>query len=272
MAAARSLWHVMNSLIFHVVLLAYLLASLTFWFHLGLRRRWIYQLAGGLLAGGFVLQTALLGYRLWTQTFLAWDDVYAYLGLLSWAIVAAYLITVWRYPIDALGAFIVPLAFLAAAVSGVPEITPTTLPAAFRNLWLGIHIFVALLGYAALTLMFCAGVMYLMQENQLKSKRPGALYHRLPSLSLLDDLNGRALILGFPLLTQGIITGSVWAKYLHGSYLHWSLTSLPLLLAWMMYALLLAGRFAMGWRGKKAAFAAVGGFVVVLVSYFVHAL
>ena len=89
---------------------------------------------------------------------------------------------------------------------------PTTLPAAFRNLWLGIHIFMALLGYAALTLMFCAGVMYLMQESQLKSKRPGALYHRLPSLSLLDDLNGRALILGFPLLTQGIITGSVWGQ------------------------------------------------------------
>ena len=262
----------MNSLFFHVVLLAYLLASLTFWFHLGLRRRWIYQLASGLLAGGFVLQTLLLGYRLWTQTFLSWDHVYAYLGLLSWAIIAVYLITVWRYPIDALGAFIVPLAFLAAAVSGVPEIIPTTLPTAFRNLWLGIHIFMALLGYAALTLMFCAGVMYLMQENQLKSKRPGALYYRLPSLSLLDDLNGRALILGFPLLTQGIVTGSVWAKYLHGSYLHWSLTSLPLLLAWLMYALLLAGRFALGWRGKKAAFAAVGGFVVVLVSYFVHAL
>ena len=272
MVAAQCLWHAMNSLIFHVILLAYLLASLTFWFHLGIRRAWISLLADGLLTGGFALQTVLLGSRLWTQTLLAWNDVYAYLGLLSWAIVAAYLVTVWRYRMDALGAFVVPLAFLAAAVSGVPEITPMTLPAAFRNLWLGIHIFVALLGYAALTLMFCAGVMYLMQENQLKSKRPGVLHYRLPSLSLLDDLNCRALVLGFPLLTQGIITGSMWAKYLHGSYLHWSLTSLPLLLAWVMYALLLAGRFGMGWRGKKAAFAAIGGFIVVLVSYFVHAL
>ena len=272
MVAARCLWHAMNSLIFHIVLLAYLLASLTFWFHLGIRRTWISLMADGLLAGGFALQTALLGARLWTQTLLAWNDVYAYLGLLSWAIVAAYLITVWRYRIEALGAFVVPLVFLAAAVSGVPEVTPMTLPAAFRNLWLGVHIFVALLGYAALTLMFCAGIMYLMQENQLKSKRPGVLHYRLPSLSVLDDLNRRALILGFPLLTQGIITGSVWAKYLHGSYLHWSLTSLPLLLAWLMYALLLTARFAMGWRGKKAASAAVGGFVVVLVSYFVHAL
>ena len=128
MAAARSLWHVMNSLIFHVVLLAYLLASLTFWFHLGLVGVGYINSPAGCWRGASSCKRPLLGYRLWTQTFLAWDDVYAYLGLLSWAIVAAYLITVWRYPIDALGAFIVPLAFLAAAVSGVPEITPTTLP------------------------------------------------------------------------------------------------------------------------------------------------
>jgi ABC-type transport system involved in cytochrome c biogenesis permease subunit len=105
----------------------------------------------------------------------------------------------------------------------------------------------------------------------LKSKHPGTFYHRLPSLTLLDDLNAHALFLGFPLLTQGIITGSIWAKYVHGSYLQWSLTSLPILLAWLMYALLLGAR-RLGWQGKKAAFAAVGGFIVVLASSFVHTL
>ena len=76
--------------------------------------------------------------------------------------------------------------------------------------------------------------MYLIQERQLKSKRPGAWYHYLPSLTLLDELNAKALLLGFPFLTQGIVTGSVWAKYTYGSYLDWNLTSLPLLLAWFM--------------------------------------
>jgi ABC-type transport system involved in cytochrome c biogenesis permease subunit len=114
--------------------------------------------------------------------------------------------------------------------------------------------------------------MYLIQERQLKSRHPGTLYYRLPSLNLLDELNARALSLGFPLLTQGIVTGSVWAKYVSGSYLHWSLKSLPLLLAWTIYALLLGGRYTLGWQGKKAAFAAIVGFVVVLASYFVHTL
>jgi ABC-type transport system involved in cytochrome c biogenesis permease subunit len=114
--------------------------------------------------------------------------------------------------------------------------------------------------------------MYLVQERQLKSKRPGTLYYRLPSLMLLDEVNARALVLGFPLLTQGIITGSVWANHRYGSYLHWSLTSLPLLLTWLMYGLLLGGRRTFGWQGKKAALAAVGGFVVVVASYFVHML
>ena len=83
----------------------------------------------------------------------------------------------------------------------------TPLLPVLHSLWLGLHVVLALLGYAALTLTFCAGVMYLMQERQLKSKRPGTLYHRLPSLMLLDEVNARALVLGFPLLTQGIITG-----------------------------------------------------------------
>jgi len=87
-----------------------------------------------------------------------------------------------------------------------------------------------------------------------------------------SNQSAKALLLGFPFLTQGIVTGSVWAKYTYGSYLHWSLTSLPLLLAWFMYALLLGGRRTLGWQGIKAARATVGGFIVVLASYFVHTL
>jgi ABC-type uncharacterized transport system permease subunit len=262
----------MYNVLFHIILLAYLLASLLFWLAMGLQQRWLFRLASGLLGGGFSLQTAVLGYRLSTHMFLWWGDVATSLELLSWAIIAVYLAVIWRYRMKALAAFIVPLAFLAAASAGMPVTTPARFPLAVQHIWLGLHIVLALLGYAALTLTFCTGVMYLIQEHQLKSKRPGAWYHHLPSLTLLDEINAKALLLGFPLLTQGIITGSVWAKYVYGAYLHWSLTSLPLLLAWLIYALLLGGRRALGWQGRKAAQATVGGFIIVLVSYFVHTL
>lgn len=260
----------MYNILFHAILLAYLLASLLFWLAMGLRQRWLFQLASGLLGGGFSVHTAVLGYRLYMQTLPWWGDRATSLGLLSWAIVVVYLGVRRYYRIDALGSFIVPLAFLAAASAGVPAPTPVHAPRTVEHVWLGLHIVLALLGYAALTVTFCVGVMYLIQEHQLKSKRPGTWYHYLPSLTLLDELNAKALLLGFPLLTQGIITGSVWAKYTHGSYLHWSLTSLPLLLAWLIYALLLGGRRTLGWQGTKAARATVAGFIVVLASYFVH--
>jgi cytochrome c-type biogenesis protein CcsB len=262
----------LTNVLFHLILLAYLFASLLFWLHLSLRQHWLLQVACALLGSGFGLQTGLLGFFLYTQRFLVRDNIAASMALLSWAIVAVYLIALWRYRIAALGSFIVPLAFLAAAYAGVPAVTETPLLPALYSLWLGMHIVLALLGYAALALTFGAGVMYLMQERQLKSKRPGTLYHRLPSLMLLDEVNARALVLGFPLLTQGIITGSVWAHHMYGSYLHWNLTSLPLLLTWLMYGFLLGGRRTFGWQGKKAAVAAVGGFVVVMASYFVHTL
>lgn len=263
----------MNSiLLFHSVLLAYLFASLGFWLFLVLRQRMLFHVAHGLLGCGLGLQTVLLGYQLFNQSGYFWGDVYTTMELLSWAIVAVYSMAWWRYRIEALGAFAVPLAFLATAYSSVAGAVRPVLHPAFQQLWLVVHILLAVLGYAALTLTFCAGVMYLIQEHQLKSKHPGTFYHRLPSLRLLDELNARALLLGFPLLTQGLITGSMWAKYDSGSYLHWSVKSLPILLAWIIYAVLLGGRYTLGWQGKKAAFATVAGFLVVLASYFVHTL
>ena len=261
----------MKSIFFHCILIAYLFASLGFWLFLGLRQRWVFQVASYFAGLGFILQTGILVYRV-SQPWQFRGDIYASMGLLSWAIGGVYFLAWRRYRIEALGAFVIPLALLAAAYSGVSVATAADIPSAFQQLWLGIHIFLAVLGYAALALTFGAGVMYLMQAQQLKSRQPGKLFHRLPSLSLLDELNGQALLLGFPLLTQGLITGSIWAKYVRGSYWHWSLTSLPLLLAWMMYAVLLSGRYTLGWRGKRAAFAAVVGFLIVLASYFVHTL
>lgn len=260
----------MNSILFHSILLAYLFAALGFWLFFGLRQRWVFTVASWLLGAGFVLQSGLLGYRILSQSWQPWGGMYASMSLLSWAIAGVYFLA-WRcYHIEALGAFVVPLAFLATAYAGVSDTAVAAASSAFLQLWLGIHIVLAVLGYAALALTFGAGAMYLIQAQQLKSRQPGQLLHRLPSLSLLDKLNGQALLLGFPLLTQGLITGSIWAKYARGAYWHWSLTSLPLLLAWTMYAVLLGGRYTLGWQGKKAAFAAVVGFLIVLASYFVH--
>ena len=109
--------------------------------------------------------------------------------------------------------------------------------------------------------------MYVIQENQIKNKKWSQFLHRLPSLQTLDDLNYLCLSLGFPFLTLGIITGSIWAEYAWGSYWNWDPKETWSLVTWLIYAALLHGRLTIGWRGRRAAYFLIIGFAVVLFTF-----
>jgi cytochrome c-type biogenesis protein CcsB len=123
------------------------------------------------------------------------------------------------------------------------------------------------MGNAVFALAFCCGIMYLVQESQLKAKKVGAITKRLPSLQVLDDMNYQALKFGFPLLTLGIITGAVWAEYAWGRYWGWDPKETWSLITWFLYAALLHQRLTVGWRGRKAAIMAIAGFGAALFTF-----
>jgi cytochrome c-type biogenesis protein CcsB len=124
-----------------------------------------------------------------------------------------------------------------------------------------------LLGNAALTLAGLGGIFYLVQERQLKGKKFGFFYRRLPSLEQLDALNYWCLTIGFPLLTGGIITGSLYAQYTLGSFWSWDPKEVLTLSAWLVYAVLLHERLAVGWRGRRAALLAICGFLLLIITF-----
>ena len=101
----------------------------------------------------------------------------------------------------------------------------------------------------------------------IKNKKWSQFLHRLPSLQTLDDLNYLCLSLGFPFLTLGIITGSIWAEYAWGSYWNWDPKETWSLVTWLIYAALLHGRLTIGWRGRRAAYFSIIGFAVVLFTF-----
>jgi ABC-type transport system involved in cytochrome c biogenesis permease subunit len=123
-----------------------------------------------------------------------------------------------------------------------------------------------MIGIAAFVLNFAGALMYLLQERQLKAKRPGAFYYRLPDLQTLDRLTYRTLALGFPFLTTGLILGALWARTAWGSV--WTFDPLASLssLAWAIYALTLAGRAVAGLHGRRAAYFAVFGFTMLVLT------
>ena len=182
---------------------------------------------------------------------------------------ASVLLTLWaerQYGVKVLGAFVLPviLSFGLSTVTfpgGLGGLAP-----ALRNAWISVHVVLALLGIAAFVLNFAGGIMYLLQERQLKSKRPRAFYYRLPSLETLDRITFRALTLGFPFLTAGLILGAVWAGTAWGSLFTFDPLAVFSSLAWLIYAATLSGRAVAGWRGRRAAYFAIVGFAALLLT------
>ena len=114
---------------------------------------------------------------------------------------------------------------------------------------------------------FVAAIMYLIQENQIKQKKRGSFYSRLPSLETLDSLNYYSLILGFPFLTLGMITGAIYAQQALGSYWRWDPKEVWSLITWLAYAILLHERLVVGWRGRKAAIMSIICFLILIFTF-----
>ena len=219
------------------------------------------------MAGGLVCHTLELIQRTWTHGYLPVATFGEALLVFAWALVAAFLVLNWRFPIKVLGALAAPLA--ALMVSGALILPPAkgAVSPLLKSFWLAIHISLALLGNAALTLAFLGGIFYLVQERQIKGKRFGFFYRRLPSLEQLDALNYWCLTIGFPLLTGGIISGSLYAQHTLGRFWSWDPKEVLTLLAWLIYAVLLHERLTMGWRGRRAALMAICGFLVLVLTF-----
>lgn len=182
----------------------------------------------------------------------------------AWATTWAYLSFRWRYTVRNFGTFVsinvLCLVFIASISSR--DITPL-LPA-LQSIWLPIHGGVSLLAYGFLSLAFCGGLMYLLLDRELKSKKFGYFFARFPSLDALDQLNNHCLTAGFVFLTLGIVTGSIWARQAWGAYWQWDPKETWSLITWFLYLVQLHQRFTVGWRGKKAAVMAIVGFASVI--------
>ena len=90
----------------------------------------------------------------------------------------------------------------------------------------------------------------------------------IPPVRILDELNYQMVVIGFLMLSLGIITGSVWAHSAWGSYWSWDPKETWSLITWLVYALVLHSRVVRGWTGKSIAILCFVGFCCVLFTYF----
>lgn len=199
------------------------------------------------------------------------ESVHFALSVASLVTVFGYLAARIRYRIDAVGAFVAPVGLTFLLATRFLQLGP---PAAkLPPMFLALHVAANVIGDALFLLACVTAGLYLFAEKRLKQKRVTAVLGRLPSLDALDAAEHRFLLIGFPLLTLGIVSGTAWAHKLAAGASSELLRAAFAYLTWLVFAGVLLLRAVAGWRGRRAAVGTLLGFffaVLVLVVYLVR--
>lgn len=231
------------------------------------QEKWIFRWSYWILIAAFLCHTIFLGYRYYLTGAAPVLTLKSALSFFSWCIVCAYLILQLRFRLMVLGSFVAPFAAFLMIVSTAMSRVETPVRPMFKSLWLTAHVGTIFMGNALFAIAFLAAIMYLIQERNIKQKKLGSFYARLPSLATLDSINHYCLLYGFPLLTAGMITGSIYAQYVLGTYWQWDPKEVWSLITWLFYAALLHERLTVGWRGRRAALMSIVCFTILIFTF-----
>jgi len=264
---------VYNPYFFSIAMFVYVIAFVSYLLFVATKQSRIGSVAFWIILIGFIIHFAGLMVRWWETHatgygYIPLANMYESLIFFSWSIVLVYLIVDMRYHQRTIGVIASCLAAVAiAATSLVPGVTSDVRPLipALQSNWLSIHVITCFLGYAAFAIAFGVSIAYIMQSKRESTSRGPIRW--LPSSKTLDEINYKSIVIGFPMLTLGIITGAAWASYAWGSYWSWDPKETWSLITWFIYAAFLHARYTHAWRGKKTAFLSIVGFCAVIFTY-----
>lgn len=262
---------------------SYLLSIVTFVYGLGAfgyLAAWVFHRESLAVPARWVTLAAVIGNTAgiiwrWAESYqlgighAPFSNLYESLVFFAWTIGVLYLWLEHRYTMKIIGAFAIPLAFLALAYAslspGISSGIEPLLPALKSN-WLMAHVITCFFGYAAFAVAFAISLMYLLRLRDQTGNSP--LLQVFPELKTLDELTYQMVIFGFLFLSVGIITGAVWANSAWGTYWSWDPKETWSLITWLVYAALIHARMMRGWQGKRIALLSILGFAAVIFTYF----
>ncbi|MCL6584507.1 MAG: c-type cytochrome biogenesis protein CcsB [bacterium] len=254
-------------------MIIYIIATLVYLTYLVIRSEKIGHLATLTTLSGLIIHTTALALRTAASYQQGigqppFTNLYSSMVFFSWAIILTYLILEFKFKQKAIGVFVTPIAFILLAVTTLLSNQIEPLVPALQSNWLLSHVVTCFFGYAAFAVACGISIMYLVRVHcEEKGIGQGIVLKTLPPSELLDELAYKAIVIGFPFLTIGIITGAAWANYAWGTYWSWDPKETWSLITWFVYAAFLHARFAAGWKGKRTAILSIVGFLFVLFTY-----
>ncbi len=168
-----------------------------------------------------------------------------------------------------LGVFVIGPVLLVLGLALVVWYTEAAqLMPSLQSYWLVIHVTVATLSVALMTIGAAASTVYLIKDRFEQSGRPSFL-DRFPESRAVERTAYRIHIIGFPLWTFTVIAGAIWAREAWGSYWNWDPKEVWTFVIWVVYAAYLHARATSGWRRQSANWIALAGYGCILVNYAV---
>ena len=271
-----------------VVLYALAIAVfVVYWFF---RSRAVLRFGLLLSVAGLVSQALSLGLRAHYSQHVPWNDLYGSLSMVSFWAILMFLIFGSRFNVWFAGPLVLGftdalLAYARGWNKGLAPLVPS-----LQSPWIFIHVPIVLASYAAFLIGFATSIVYLLKkwdEGRTASiagasvgaavaaqgdalGRPAWLgwLDAVPSSARLDVISYRIIAVGEILLTVGIILGGVWAHMAWGSYWQWDPKETAALASWLIYASYLHLHTRPSWRGVRAAWWSIAGFVSILFCYF----
>jgi HemX protein len=207
---------------------------------------------------GFIFQTAFLSIRGHELHRCPLTNLFEVFIFLAWSIALIYMLVGPAYRLSLMGAFTAPLVFLLQAFALIAPIDVRHASKAPANSWLEFHASTSIIAYGAFGLACIAGVMYLVQERQLKTHHLHSIFYHLPPLTDLFAAITRLLWWGFVLYTLGVVSG-----FFTGG----PLPRVQLVAAvgvWLLYAAILQGRHLRRLAPKRVAVLCILGFTAAL--------
>ncbi|MCK4738433.1 MAG: c-type cytochrome biogenesis protein CcsB [Deltaproteobacteria bacterium] len=254
------------------------------------KKKWLGQLATTMTYVALFSTSMILVSRGFESGRAPFSNLYESMVLFVWALTVGYLILEYKTKMRIMGAFVMGVALVAM-------ISASMLPYRFKSVeplnpalqnkwnflkdilepfglqnyaigWLDFHVFTTFIGYAAFAIAFGLSIMYLIKDSYEKKDKRSTLIDSFPGADMLDELSYRSIAVGFPFLGIGIVSGAVWANAAWGQYWSWDPKETWSLITWFIYAAYLHARVTRGWRGRKAAYLAVVGFIAIIFLYW----
>jgi len=185
-------------------------------------------------------------------------------SLVALITVLLLLLVAIKQPVENLGIPVLPVAAATVALASWNPGQPT---ATTSGSWqLDLHILFSVLAYSLFALAAVQAVLLAIQDWHLRNRHPGGYIRALPPLQIMEGLLFQMIGTGFALLSAALLTGILFLEDIFAQHLvHKTLLSIA---AWVIFGILLWGRWKFGWRGRKAIRWTLSGFVSLLLAYF----